>query len=643
MSAFKRNTYLVLFYRFFVLLFIYASLRLAFYLINIELFPMIESQELMVMMVGGLKFDLVALLYINSLYILLQVLPLRLKYNAVYQNVSKWIFLVSNAVGIALNMVDFVYYRYTLKRTTASVFDQFVNESNLLTIGGDFLLDYWYLVAGFTALIWLLKWLYERVELIVPRTFSMKQVAVQTILMLAITTLVVIGIRGGWKHSTRPVTLSNAGEFVERPEEMYVVLNTPFSIIRTIGSVPLKEVNYFSEDALNRIYHPYSYPKKDSVFKPLNVVLLIIESLGREHVGALNGHIDEGRYKGYTPFLDSLISQSLTFRASYANGRKSIDALPSILSGIPSIQEPFVLSIYSGNETESLAHLLERKGYETAFFHGAPNGSMGFSSYTQLAGFNAYYGKDEYDNDADFDGTWGIWDEPFLQYMADELNTYRQPFLSAFFSLSSHHPFKVPEKYKGHFPIGPLPVQEPIGYTDMALRNFFQKVSKMPWYKNTLFVICADHATVSHLPEYQTILGAYAIPIVFFQPGSNLKGISDQTIQQIDILPSVLGYLNYDKPFFSFGFDAFRKEQNNFVVNNNGSSFTLTKGDFLLLSDGTKSTSLFNSRKDPLLKEDLLNQDPARRMEMETYLKAFIQQYNNRMISDRLTMDKASR
>lgn len=642
MSAFKRNTYLVLFYRFFVLLFIYAALRLAFYLINIELFPMIESCELMLMMVGGLKFDLVALLYINSLFILLQVLPLRLKYNPVYQNVSKWIFLGSNAVGIALNMVDFVYYRYTLKRTTASVFDQFVNESNLLTLAGDFLLDYWYLVAGFVGLVWLLKWLYERVELEVPRTFSMKQVAVQTILMLSITTLVVIGIRGGWKHSTRPVTLSNAGEFVERPEEMYVVLNTPFSIIRTIGSVPLKEVNHFSEVALNKIYHPYSYPKKDSVFKPLNVVLLIIESLGKEHVGALNGHIDEGRYKGYTPFLDSLISQSLTFTASYANGRKSIDALPSILSGIPSIQEPFVLSIYSGNETESLAHLLERKGYETAFFHGAPNGSMGFSSYTQLAGFNSYYGKDEYDNDADFDGTWGIWDEPFLQYMADELNTFRQPFLSAFFSLSSHHPFKVPEQYKGHFPIGPLPVQEPIGYTDMALRKFFQKVSKMPWYKNTLFVICADHATVSHLPEYQTILGAYAIPIVFFQPGSNLKGISDQTVQQIDILPSVLGYLNYDEPFFSFGFDAFREEENNFVVNNNGSSFTLTKGDFLLVSDGTKSTSLFNSRIDPLLKEDLLNQDPARQMEMENYLKAFIQQYNNRMISDRLTMDKAS-
>lgn len=640
MSICKADAYLALFYRFSVLLCIYSLLRLAFYFINAALFPAIEPRELVVMMVGGLKFDLVALLYINSLYILIQVAPFPWKYRPAYQTFSKWLFLVTNAVGVALNLVDFVYYRYTLKRTTATVFNQFANESNLLKLAGDFLLDYWYLLIGMVGILWLLKWLYERVELKVPFKFSLKTIGIQTTLMILISGLVVIGIRGGWKHSTRPVTLSNAGEFVERPEEMYVVLNTPFSIIRTLGSVPLKKVHYFPEQELNNLYYPYSYPEEGATFKPLNVVLLIIESLGKEHVGALNRHVDKGNYRGYTPFLDSLIGESLTFHSSYANGRKSIDALPSILSGIPSIQEPFVLSIYSGNDTESLAHLLERKGYETAFFHGAPNGSMGFSSYTQLAGFNAYYGKDEYNNDADFDGTWGIWDEPFLQFMADELNTLPQPFLSAFFSLSSHHPFKVPEKYKGRFPTGPLPVQEPIGYTDMALRRFFEKASQMPWYENTLFVICADHATVAHLPEYQTISGAYAIPIVFFQPGSDLKGVSDRLVQQIDILPSVLGYLNYDKPFFSFGFNAFSREEANFVINNNGSSFTLNKGDYLLLSDGTKSTSLFNSRTDPLFSEDLLGQLPAVQLDMENSLKAFIQQYNNRMISNRLTVDK---
>src|SRR5690606_35786309 len=257
-------------------------------------------------------------------------------------------------------------------------------------------------------------------------------------------------------------------------------------------------------EELEKIYPVIHHPKDSTEFKKLNVVVLILESFGKEHVGALNKDINNGTYKGYTPFLDSLIGESYTFNRSYANGRKSIDALPSVITGIPSVGEPFVLSIYSGNKTTSLAKLLGDEGYETAFFHGAPNGSMGFSAYTQLAGIKHYFGKDEYSNDKDFDGIWGIWDEPFMQFMADKLTEMPEPFFASFFSLSSHHPFKVPEKYQGVFPKGPLPLHEPVGYTDYALRQFFEKAKKAPWFENTLFVLCADHSSVSHLPAYQT-------------------------------------------------------------------------------------------------------------------------------------------
>src|SRR5690606_8681897 len=111
------------------------------------------------------------------------------------------------------------------------------------------------------------------------------------------------------------------------------------------------------------------------------------------------------------------------------------------------------------------------------------------------------YGKKEYKNDADYDGIWGIWHEPFLQFMADKLDEMPQPFFASFFSLSSHHPFKVPAKYKGKFPAGPLPVHEPVGYTDYAMKQCFVKASETEWYRNTLFVRVADHATVTHLPE----------------------------------------------------------------------------------------------------------------------------------------------
>ena len=360
--------------------------------------------------------------------------------------------------------------------------------------------------------------------------------------------------------------MSNAGDFVEQPEETSIVLNTPFCIIRTLRISPLEKVDYFAEEQVDSIYSPI-HPANTGPFKNLNVVFLIVESLGKEHIGALNQDLANGKYTGYTPFLDSLVKQSITFNYTLANGRKSIDALPSILSGIPSINEPFVLTPYSSNRTNALPKLLKEKGYHTAFFHGAPNGSMGFSAYTKLAGIDHYYGKTEYNNDADFDGIWGIWDEPFMQYMAQTMNQFKQPFFSAFFSTSSPHPLKVPEKYVGKVRKGPLEVQECIGYTDMAIKKFFQTASQMPWFKNTLFVITADHATVSHFPEYQNAVGYYSIPILFYYPGGNLKGKLDKTVQQIDIMPTVLNYLKYDKPYFSYGFDAFDLHNDNFAVN----------------------------------------------------------------------------
>lgn len=631
------NIYTALLYRFFIVLFIYSLCRLGFAFINRNFFAELSPWRFSYVLLGGIKFDISALLYINILYILLQAIPFPFRYRDSYQTFCKWLFITTNTIGIAANFSDFAYYKFTLKRTTASVFSQFANEQNKLKLTIDFLRDYWYLLILLVILIWALSKCYDLVKIKKLNRFALPQYAIQALILLLIVALSVVGIRGGWRHSTRPITLSNAGEFVDTPNEMSLVLNTPFCIIRTLKASVLKPVHYYDETTLNKIYSPIHLPKNQGEFKKLNVVFLIIESLGKEHVGGLNADLLNGTYKGYTPFLDSLVKQSFTFTHTYANGRKSIDALPSIISSIPSIREPFVLSSYSSNKTTSIAKLLGDKGYETAFFHGAPNGSMGFSSYTKLAGIKHYFGKTEYNNDDDFDGVWGIWDEPFMQYMAKTINTFKQPFFSAFFSVSSHHPFKVPEKYKGKFPKGPLQVQEPMGYTDMAIGKFFKTASKMPWYNNTIFVLCADHATVSYLPEYQTLPGYFSIPILLYYPGGNLKGKTDKLMQQIDIMPTVLNYLNYDKPYFAFGFDAFDNNQKNFVINNNDGTFNIYQGDYLLLNDGKLSTALYNLKTDRLTKNNLIGKLPAVQTQMETQLKAFVQQYNNKMISNNLT------
>ncbi|MFD1769074.1 LTA synthase family protein [Sphingobacterium suaedae] len=634
------NTFWVLLVQFGLLLGIYALLRLGFFLYNESLFPNVHYGELLGMMAGGVKFDIVALLYLNIVYILLQSVPWTWKYTYGYQLVARWIFLMTNSLGVAANLIDYAYYPFTLKRTTGTVFSQFAHEENLAKLFIDFLQDYWGLLFVFAGAVFVLWRMAGLVVLRRPEQPPWSFYIVHSLLLLLAAFLFIGGVRGGWAHSTRPITLSNAGDYVRNPEEMSIVLNTPFSILKTLKAVQLKEKEYFSNSELNRRYPVVHTPNDSATFRKMNVVFLILESFAKEHIGALNKEVNDGSYQGYTPFLDSLIGESYTFTRSFANGRKSIDALPSVITGIPSVGEPFVLSIYSGNKTTSIAKLLGDEGYETAFFHGAPNGSMGFSAYAQLAGIKHYFGKNEYSNDADFDGIWGIWDEPFLQFMANKLQSMREPFFASFFSLSSHHPFKVPLQYVGKFPKGPLPVQEPVGYTDYALRKFFEKAKQASWFEHTLFVICADHATVSYLPEYKTAANGFAIPIILYQPGDkDLRGVSDKLVQQIDILPTVLNYLGYNKSYFSFGFDALSSDRTNFLVNNIGGTFNFFQGDYYMTHDGERPLSLFNLRKDRLEQHDILTADRAVADTLDQNLKAFIQQYNYRMIHNKLVAE----
>jgi phosphoglycerol transferase MdoB-like AlkP superfamily enzyme len=263
---------------------------------------------------------------------------------------------------------------------------------------------------------------------------------------------------------------------------------------------------------------------------------------------------------------------------------------------------------------------------------------MGFSSMANLFGFRHYYGRDDYNNDNDFDGYWGIWDEPFLQFFAEKMNTFPQPFLSAVFTVSSHHPFIVPEKYKGVFPKGKDPVQQCIGYTDHALQQFFTTARKMPWYKNTLFVITSDHGMWLDLyPEYANALNSFGVPIIFYIPDNDSDvGIHTEVAQQLDIMPTVLDYLHYDKPYIAFGRNLRNPATMPVAVNYQAGAYQITSDSLFLQFNGEKEIGLFEWRKDNCIKNNLTDKNLSGQSALENYLKAFIQQYNNRLIEDRL-------
>ena len=215
----------------------------------------------------------------------------------------------------------------------------------------------------------------------------------------------------------------------------------------------------------------------------------------------------------------------------------------------------------------------------------------------------------------------------------------KQPFMTSVFTLSSHHPFEVPELYKDTFPEEnpEMPIYKVVRYTDMALKNFFNTARRQPWFNNTIFVLTNDHTNMSAFNEYRNEIGTFRSPIIFYDPSGELgHGIKDDIIaQQIDIMPTILEYLGYDLPYLSFGKDLFTTPaENTWAATYFNGIYIYMKHGYALLFDGTNSTKVY-ALNDYEMSRSLLDSIPYQ-TEMETELKAIIQQYIERMIKNKL-------
>ena len=619
---------------------IYTLSRVFFYWINLDLYPNVDNAHLLEMIMGGWRFDLTALLYLNSLYILLILLPLpiQIRNNKHYIRVTNYSFYIPNIIGLIANCMDMVYVRFTDRRTTCTLFTEFQNDGNLAEIILQAAGQYWYVTLFGIAIIALLIIASRKTWQIKTPSSTWMYYLTNSVLMVVSIYFVVMGIRGGFGKYTRPITISNAMQYANSPQETAILLNTPFSLMKSLENTTYVHPQYFTDDEAETIFSPIHIDEieENERLGKTNIVIVILESFSKEYIGFYNQHIDG--YQGYTPFLDSLLAHSVTYTHSFASGRKSIDAMPSVLSSIPMLIEPYIVTPYSTNAVSSLAECLRDEGYATAFFHGAPNGSMGFQAYARSAGFEQYFGMDEYDGIDAFDGTWAIWDEEFLQYYAQRMSQMPEPFMTTVFTASSHHPFRIPERYEGVFPQGDQPIHPCLGYTDHALRKFFAYVQQQAWYENTLFVITADHTNQVSLPEYATAKGLFEVPIAFYSPQWSQGEVHEQSaVSQTDIMPSVLAYLGYQKPFFAFGKDILTKEKETpWAVCYNHPAYQLLSNSLLLQFDGQNTYAVYNYQNDPLLQNNIASE--INYSAMERYLRAYIQQYIYRLTTNQLTI-----
>lgn len=626
--------------RLIVMLFFLSMSRMLLYFLNTDSFSDIGFSELMRLFTVGLRFDINTLIIFNTPFLILYGLPFKFKYKRGYRKTVDIIFIITNSITIALNLIDVIYYRFIDKRMCSELFTFFKGtEENQGGLMLSFVADFWYMFLLFFAILYLIIILTRKTRLKTPSVSNNIMWYVwQSTSFIFIIFWSVIGIRGGFQ--LKPISLVTASNYTTK--YVPIVINTPFSIIYGSTTDALDKVCYFDENEIDSLYVPVRnqlisnrYIKKKA--DKHNLVLIILEGIGQEMMGFYNPKYEHS----LTPFLDSLSKESLTFDGM-SNGRRSIESLPSILSGLPSLMATdYPSSRYSVNRLDGFGTTLKEKGYKTMFFHGGNNGTMSFYSTSKSSGFDDYYGRNEFNNDNEYDGTWGIFDMPFLQYTAEKINEYESPFAAVIYTLSSHMPYALPKNYILPDSTIKSSFEKTVRYTDDALALFFKKISHYEWFDNTVFVITSDHGNPLHYyDEYKNSVSSYKIPVIFYAPEIFENKRVDEIVQQVDLGASILCALDINESLFTFGRNVFDSIQTPYHISFLNSIYQYYDGRYVMQSDGEKTIAVYDFKNDSNLQRNIYEEDSMTWDHLDRQFKVRLQQYNNRMINNKLYLKK---
>ena len=608
-------------------MFVLGITKAIFLIANAHAFPNLRLLDIL----GALWIDAVTVSLTFIPFALLWLLPFRNRQNGWYKNGFRVLFLFNMGFLAAANLLDVVYYGYAGKRSTFDIFSVLGYEQEMGNHWLTYIKDFWWLAFILVIILVLCnrmyKWVYNNI-LSGREHIPVMRYSISTAFVIVV--LVVLA-RGG--IGLRPISIISISQY-SSPENVGFVSNTAFTMLKSFEEPGLERLQLMPEKEANRLFSPirqYSAQPFENLGDSLNVVVVILESFGSEWLG------NSLENESFTPFFDSLCAEGYFFPNAYANGTKSIEAMPAVLSSIPTLMEtPYIASRYASNKLDGLGFLLKEKGYSSAFFHGAAKGSMNFDGFAALIGLDLYFGKRDYPDISHFDGTWGIFDHHFLPWSARKMSEMQQPFFNAIFTLSSHHPYVIPEELEGKLKDGPYPICKSLNYGDYALRQFFQEAQKQAWYENTVFVFVADHTSSSKSAYYGQKAGMFSVPILYFMPNGALpKKTNPEITQQIDILPSILHLIGYDKPIYAFGQSVFERSYPPFAVTYTEGVHNLFFDQYLLTFSGHSSFSLFDLSVDPNLRQNIFTEKQAEIRPMSLFLQALIQRFNNDLLDNR--------
>ena len=289
-----------------------------------------------------------------------------------------------------------------------------------------------------------------------------------------------------------------------------------------------------------------------------NVVLISIESLSAAYMKAY------GYEESVTPFLDQLAQKSLFFTNLYATGNRTVRGLEALTLCIPPTAGESVIKREKENKNKfTTGSVFKSKGYSVKYLYG------GYSYFDNMKDFYGGNGYEIVDRDnftpeeITFANVWGVCDEDMAKKAISEMNKdYKagKPFFHHWMTVSNHRPFTYPEG-KIDIPADSKSRKGGVKYTDYSIMKFFEMAQKQPWFKNTVFVIVADHCS-SSAGKTELPMDKYRIPAMIYAPEFVAPQKFSQVTSQIDVMPTVLGLLNFKYQSKFLGQDVFSK---NFV------------------------------------------------------------------------------
>ena len=632
--------YMLLTYRLLATLLALSISRWMLYLFNIQFFHQLSLKEVISLYFCGMRFDLPIVFGINILTILFYCFPTKIIYNKRLQDIVDIVYVSLNAFAIFLNFFDIVSFHFFGKHLTID-FVKVLGHSDEISFGTirQVLFDYWYLLVIFLLFVLTIRVVAQQTRIQPPPKEEKPRWQMrQAISLVVMSILTLIACRGGLQ--AKPITSETAMQYTD-PQNAPILLNTPFCLLTTHDTALKEWTGTYNSDysPIHKNLTANRFIENDTLVAdsiPSNVVVIMMKNVGQEMLK----YYSKDRRFNLTPFLDSLLCECLTFNGM-SNSRRGLEALPAILASIPALMEnDFTRSAYADNDFDAFCQHLQQKGYNTIFMHGGKNGILGFDEFSRRAGIKNYFGRIEYDDEKDYDGQWGIFDGPFLQYVAQTLNRVHEPFATMVYTLSSRYPYRVPHDFvlpeESYFWTG---FEKTVYYVDCSLRDFFKTASQMPWFNHTLFVITADYSNSLHFqPEYSNVWGMYAIPIAFYYSQKIKPLRCEEIAQQIDLGPSILSALGVNDTLFSFGRNLFDTLSEPAFVSYYNLTYQYCDGNYLVQSDGERPFGIFKPISDTLLNDNLI--DRLQCPDIFEKLYHFISEYNNRMINNELTVTK---